>query len=470
MPRHSLKRTEADLIETVLREPAAGLNIININGPGGIGKTFLWEYVSSRLNLPELGYFILPLDGSTPETRYDFIGLLQQGVTRSGSLKKPGAKDLRFRRLTRLFAQKRMLDARVKDRMAGLARPDQSSSKGEYSELADALIRQGVVLNSEVNKDIEKVIGLAASLASTFFPAGKAANLIRVAPFVAQSLPEVVPQCVRLVERVTTRLPDLATNLHETIAGGLCVDLKASSQMKDKEGQPVYDRFIMILDDYEVTSKSLEGFLLDKLLPKIFGSQHGFKTTVLVVIGRRPIDLEPDWVRIITRCRFERLDLNQFTREECQDLLQQVGCPPTEGARLYQETEGVPYLVNEVIQNLQNGTEGMAAYEEAFISRTTQWMTPQQERWFRGISYLNRIDLNTVTRLFELVETLDPQDAKSAFEWFKQEPSIREPFADSIIVRRIVRNKYLRVSARNDPAAHEEMLAIARQCEQKQGE
>src|SRR6056297_2891727 len=72
----SRRPSEVKRLGHLLTRDDSDLAICAISGPGGVGKTYLLEHVLTAHSPAELGYLHLRVDGSNPDPRGDFFGLI----------------------------------------------------------------------------------------------------------------------------------------------------------------------------------------------------------------------------------------------------------------------------------------------------------------------------------------------------------------------------------------------------------
>ena len=75
---HDIHRSSevSRLIQAIEAAPE-GLSIVGISGPGGVGKSFLLAHVLEAAQPARLGWLVLTADAANPDTRGDFLGLIE---------------------------------------------------------------------------------------------------------------------------------------------------------------------------------------------------------------------------------------------------------------------------------------------------------------------------------------------------------------------------------------------------------
>ena len=70
--------SEVARLEAAILDAAAGVSVVSVSGTGGVGKSYLVQHVLDALKVDHPGVLLLKVDGSDPERRADFMGLLEQ--------------------------------------------------------------------------------------------------------------------------------------------------------------------------------------------------------------------------------------------------------------------------------------------------------------------------------------------------------------------------------------------------------
>src|SRR6478735_7094925 len=74
--------SETARLGALLQSREKGLQICGISGPGGVGKSYLLRHVEASHDLTALGWLRLMVDGSNPQSRGDFFGLIDGQLAR----------------------------------------------------------------------------------------------------------------------------------------------------------------------------------------------------------------------------------------------------------------------------------------------------------------------------------------------------------------------------------------------------
>src|SRR5262249_23920280 len=145
-----------------------------------------------------------------------------------------------------------------------------------------------------------------------------------------------------------------------------------------------------------------------------------------------------------------------FDHDAAIDLLAKGGVPEDRREDLYKATQGFPFLLGILVEEL--GAEGAdsALFLRKFFDRTTRWMSSRERGWFSRICYLDEVNLDTLAPLFP------SEDVEVIQDWFEREASIRDPAAPVFRVRPLIREKVLRYLELRSPSKHREREVQAR--------
>ena len=156
-PAANIHRTsEVATLRRAITEAPAGLSILAVSGPGGVGKSFLVSHVLDELEPETLGYLVLSADAANADTRGDFFGVIE-GQLFPRSLTPPAdrSKDY-FPHLRNLAEEHRQM---VEEMLVEVGR---RGAPEDVKRTAAALLRAGRILNSSAGK-LYKVL-LAAGM------------------------------------------------------------------------------------------------------------------------------------------------------------------------------------------------------------------------------------------------------------------------------------------------------------------
>ena len=166
--------------------------------------------------------------------------------------------------------------------------------------------------------------------------------------------------------------------------------------------------------------------------------------------------MHPAWSQHCRRYLVDQIRLAPFGREAALDLLDKAGVPEARREELYQATQGFPFLLALLVEELGEEGGGSALFLRRFFDRTTRWMAPREREWLTRVCYLDEVNLDTLSPLFP------GEDVERIQDWFERESSIRDPTAPVFRVRPLIREKVLRYLELRSPSRHRELLDLAR--------
>jgi hypothetical protein len=108
-------------------------------------------------------------------------------------------------------------------------------------------------------------------------------------------------------------------------------------------------------------------------------------------------------------------------------------------AKAYREEKR---FLNGILEaELEGGRTALAL--QHFFDRTTRWMTPDERRWVRALSFLDVVNEQTIKVM------MPDEPAAQILAWFKAEASIRSPTSTKWTVLPILRSR-IQQAVRND--------------------
>lgn len=454
------RTSEVSRLAEALEQPAEGLSIVSVSGPGGVGKSYLLGHVLEKVQPESLGYLVLRADASNPDTRNDLLGLLEGQLFRR-SLEAPAlpGRDY-FPRLRELAEEHRNVTDQALNELAKRGAPP------HVQKAARILLRTGRILNG------------SASSSLRVFDAAKIDDLL-----VTDAL-DVAWDLVRDLKglRDATKWPGplrdlfgitrrnrLKRDFFALTAAELRADLSAAlvgyeardAKKVTHERIAGRDKLLLVLDDYEAIGHLLNDFLIAALVPAL--STAPFRT-VIVVLGRDDLQAtHTGWDQHARRFLREQIRLAPFDRETSNQLFDEAGIEETRWSDLYEATQGFPFFIRLVAEEASSGGDS-ALILRRFYERVTRWMTAREREWFDRICYLERVDEDTLRGMFP-----DEADIGKIQDWFEAEQSIRDASAAYFRVRPLVRDKILRYLAVRKPSRHHELEAQAAKATRAQG-
>ncbi len=443
--------------------PAPELRIVGISGPGGVGKSYLLRHVLDAAEAGAPRWLKLAVDGSNEQARGDFFALVDGQLARHSLPPPARPKRDYFPHLHRVASIHRSLVEAV------AAELDEGGAPPEIKVAALALLKAGRRLNKVVPKTRELFDASTASdaaVASTLDEAWRLVTSLRALRS-STALPGPLRDAIG-----TTLRARVKNDLYNVTADALVTDLAAAlggSPARDllrftHPPIPGVERLLLILDDFEALAPTLEEFLVGALVPQL--AEAPFPVT-LVILSRDELGaMHPAWEQ---HCRQylrdeDQIRLAPFSHEAALDLLAQAGVPEARREQLYHDTQGFPFLLSLLIEEL--GAEGAdsALFLRKFFDRTSRWMSPREREWFVRVCYLDSVNVDTLAPLFP------GEDVEKIQDWFEREASIRDPAAPVFRVRPLIREKVQRYLELRSPTRHRELTERARPAREPAGE
>jgi hypothetical protein len=447
--------SEVARLSALIEGPEPGLSLCAVSGPGGVGKSYFLEHVLRARDLAGQGWLELRADGSNPRNRGDFFGLVEGQLARR-SLPPPAIPDRDYFPQTRKVAavHRRLLDATAAE-LAARGAPEGTR------QAALAILRGARFLNEHLPKTRELL-----DLASFDLDPASVNEAVDSAWALLTGLSAL---------REWTRLPgpllDLTgvglenrvkRDVFRTTADALVADLSAAlaaPRPKDfwkltHPPVPGLGRLVLVLDDYEVLAPVLGDFLIGSLVPALATARFA---TLLIVSGRDDLEAtHAGWAQHCRQYLKDQIRLAPFDLATALSLLAEAGVPEERRDRIFEATQGFPFLLGLAIEEAGSEGGGSALFLRKFFDRTTRWMTAREREWFTLVSYLDVVNEDTLARLFPADEVSRIQD------WFEREASIRDPGAAHFRVRPLIREKVLRYLELRSPAKHRDLLERAK--------
>ena len=400
---------------------AGKLVIQSVEGPGGIGKTALFDHVLSKTPLASRNYLTMRITG-TPDSRVDAFQCVQELIASS---RAPIAAQVSLR--------------------------EQFSYTDEVRNVYDELITKS---KTQLSKRLPEVpvdvlmtaVRIAISfgkglndLSETTKPHLNVEKLEKYIPKIESTLKDLKPLLdevpgfldklgvkQRTALRNNIRKSPLAalsnafeTDLSTLLAGYRRKDWWRPTQKKIKGT----DRLLIVVDDFESLSDSVGEFLVSHLVP---GLKYCEFETVLVIIGRDQLALtHPAWNQHHHLAIAPAISLRPLSRTEMDDLAAAYKVTdPIQQERVWKDTQGYPLLVHlwieEALESNGEGGPGVGLLKR-FHDRTTRWMNNEQKSWLNHVIFLNRVNVRSMTAMLG-----SEDEARRAFQWFESEGSVRD--------------------------------------------
>jgi hypothetical protein len=419
----TLRPSEVGRLNRLVMDDARGIRICGVNGVGGVGKTFLVDHVLAAVDLQRQGYLKLTLDGAHRDQLDDFMGLID-GRLAIRTLPPPASpgKDY-FPHVRKVAAYHRALCEMAQVEVDGAA-----DTREAVKDIAKRLLRLGTAFNrANPETNARRILALDED------------DVVEAADSLLRQLPSLNDSpflySLRAVLGLTLR-DKVKRDLFAVTADVLVSDLSAALvryEQKDtfrilaQRSVGVFNRLLIVLDDFEALASTLSRFLIAHLVPRLADAPF---PTVLIVIGRDSLEAtDTDWARYARRYVKDEIALHPFGREEALALLAKAGIQGTRADEVFERTQGLPFLLSLVIEEASSEDGNSFLFLRKFLDRTTSWMTPRQREWFVRVCYLEVVNEDTLPSLFPRAE------ARTVMDWFEREASIRDPSAREPRVR-----------------------------------
>lgn len=439
--------------------PTPGLRIIGVSGPGGVGKSYLLRHVLDVAEALRDGgaprWLKLSIDGSNEQARGDFFALIDGQLARHSLPLPAKPKHDYFPHVRKVAAIHRALVEGVAAELSATAAPT------EIKVAAIALLKAGRRLNKVVPKTREYFDAGSAGDAEVGATLDEAWKLVDSLHALRDS--SALPGAIRNFFGWTYG-PRVKSDLYNVTADALLTDLSAAIggyRRRDllrftEPPIPGIERLLLVIDDFESLAPLLEEFLVGALIPQLAEAQ--FPAT-LVILARDELGaMHPAWNQHCQQYLREedQIRLTPFGREAAIDLLAHAGVPEARREELYQATQGFPFLLSLIVEEMGADGADSALFLRKFFDRTTRWMSPHEREWFVRACYLDNVNVDTLGPLFP------GEDVEKIQDWFEKEASIRDPAAPVFRVRPLIREKVQRYLELRSPSRHREMAAKAR--------
>ncbi len=450
------------------RERADGkLTVQSIEGPGGIGKTCLFNHALGATDISDRNYLTLKLDGNDPSA----ISLVS-AVSRIVKTAKAEAIRDRDKPSGYYFPHVDHVTKEIEtirgDAIAEFQkrRPDDQEGRSTLSRFFGLAIAAGKRLNAVLpfTKDLVNVRELE-KMVQQIKDIQQIADVVSIMDSLREEVPAFWERGVSLfgwhvsLGGSAALRNAIKENACAPLSDALVSDLSAILQCYRPEDQMKFathakikgiDRLLLILDDYEKLEKSLGEFLVRCLLPSL--REANFHS-VVVILGRDQLEAtHPAWDQHLKANLLKRMVLDPLPRLEMDQLVESYGMgSQDEKDRAWRDTQGFPFYVQLWIEEVKSGGRG-AVMLKRFYDKTTRWMSDREKAWLHHTLFLDKIDKRTLRNALG-----NQQEAEEAFKWFEGEGSVRDTIGEVYRVREYLRSRlidYLRVS---DPDLCEEL-------------
>lgn len=434
------------LTNALQREMAKGRRLLvqSIEGPGGIGKSALFEHVLHRSELAGQEYLTIRISGNGAH-RDTLPGIMKNLVNSAASV-DTGSKPPGF------FFPKTMRILAIFDSIRSAAEEEiRASAPGDRADVDQAinLIDRAIAIGTKLNEivpitkrflDVAKLDGAPDNLKELH--AHVTAFSLESAGFFEK---------LGLGGSVAQR-NDVRTNFLDSLSNAFVTDLTALLFGYERKEWyrpslhplPGTHRLLLIIDDYEALQEMFAPFLVGHLLPKLVTAR--FETTT-VILGRDTLqNTHPGWDQNLGGSLLPAIPVKPLARTEFDALVNSLGVTDEqELEQAWSDTEGYPFTVHLWVEEHLAGGKS-AVMLQRFYDRTTRWLTQQQKVWLERLMFLDRVDMQTLPIALEGIT-----EPTKVLEWFRHEASLRDTHSDVFRVRPYIRSRLIAYLKLCDP-------------------
>ena len=434
------------------------LSVLSVEGPGGIGKTFLFDHVLATNDLSERKYLTLRVDGGSGEDSVHLFSSVDRMVTAASS---PAIRD---KPAGYYFSLTKQILDRVEsiklDALSEVQRdfPADPEVAVIFRRLLNVALAMGKGLNDLVpltrqyldSSQLEKWAGAGLE--------GRAQRL-RAIHTRSRWLDGTLPDLLGVA-----RGNAIKENAPAVLANALLTNLSAilsSYQSRDwwrplHRKLPGMNRLLLVIDDYEGLCEQWEEFLVARLLP---GLREAEFESVVILLGRDRLEnTHTDWDQHFRGSLLDRIVLTPFSQPEVESLVSRQGVTDRgEAERAWRDTLGHPYYLQLWLEESKSGGRTFTMLKR-FYDRTTKWMNDRQKGWLELVVFLDWVNRSALRRMLA-----DEREVVEVDTWFAEEASIREVNAGRPCVREYIRSRLSDYLHLRDPDRCQELAKRARQ-------
>ena len=431
----------------------------SVEGPGGIGKTCLFNHVLETNNLGNRNYLTLKIDGNV-----DGNDPSAQSLVRSVS---------------------RLVDSAEADAIRGKPAGYYFQSVGRVTKAIETIRSEAVVEFQKKHPNSEDGRAALLRFLDLAFEAGKRVNdaipitkkhvNIRELEKAKRLLEEIIPTLVSLQEEganfwehfgMFSSSRALRNSIKENACKALADALVSDLSAILKHYRPVdkgtaahrkvsgIDRLLLILDDYEKLQEFLNEFLVGHLLPALRSAN--FESTVILLVRDQLEVTHPAWDQHLKPNLLKRMALDHLQRAEMNELVEAFGIrSAVEKDRAWRDTQGYPFYVQLWIEEVESGGRS-AVMLKRFYDRTTRWMNERERRWLEHTLFLDAVNIRSLRGMLG-----SDSEAHEAFRWFERNGSVRDTVGTSFRVREYLRSRLVDYLRASDPDRCDELESLS---------
>ncbi len=427
------------------------LTVQSIEGPGGIGKTFLFDHALAGIDLTARNYLTLRINSNEP-SELTLLRAIERMVNNAE------ADAIRHRPSRYYFPSvDRVVTAIETIRSAARAEfeeqhPDNDTAMKAFLRFLDLAFEAGKRVND------------AFPITEKYVNARKLAPAQRLIEATVPLMGSLRKEARRWFETVgwfsqsRALRNSVKENACRPLANGLVSDLSAiltryrtQDRLKATHGKVRgIDRLLLVLDDYERLQYSLGEFLVCHLLPTL--RSVNFQSVVFVLGRDQLAATHPAWDHHLKANMLQCIELSPFSKHEMDQLVESYGVTsPSEKQRAWNDTQGYPYYVQLWIEEMESGGR-TALMLKRFHDRTTRWMGERERGWLQHMLFLDAVNKRTLRAMLD-----DGREAEEAFAWFERAGSVRDTSGSFFRVRGYLRSRLIDYLRASDPERCEQL-------------
>ncbi|NEQ68882.1 MAG: tetratricopeptide repeat protein [Symploca sp. SIO2D2] len=437
-----IERDEAERLlkrfATALKEPQKQPLLFNIYGIGGVGKTTLL----GRLQQAHMGE----------------VDFLEVCFAKTSNIETP------LTLMGKLHQQARQLVS--EQTIADAFTQQHKQFEQALSQLSQSV--DGKTTNSEDTRKITSWFERFVWLSPTGFTASKPKSLESsgsgFSAFSAiandtESLQEWIQQQVRH-HPATKDQPELQALMLDPVPKLTQAFAESLRQIAQSTGRVL----VLILDTYEKAQAYLNQWLWQYLVEDTPLSDAPVR---LVVVGRKSLQADEGWRKLNQdRKLLHEVQLSRFSKKQTEEYLKQIGIKKgSERAKIYNVTQGLPYYLDWVRKQLEQGeTLDFSQGNQAIAKLLLQGIDTQQQKILQVVACCRWFDQGMLQYLLGkdgLGLQEDAQQLEGYFEWLKNSDFVefsKGHYRLDDVARDVFRQSYFQGSQNRNRFYHTNVL------------
>ena len=404
------------------------VHVVSIAGPGGVGKSRFYEHARTEQLLRSGEYLELTIAGHRHRDDRDLFSWVRRMARAASKQLKPGTA--RFSKTEREVEYHEELMRRV---VHDLRIQQVDDKTVEMAQVMQSLVRLG---ERAAKRDLRKLFrDESASDVQKVWEAVTDPRFVSVARGAARGVKDLLRPALWQHKKHPLN----------SLAQAFVFELNA---LLGKATE--YSRLLLVIDDYEFLENVVGRFLVEELLLTL---EHADFRSLVVLLGRDQLvnTSEGLWAQQPhdTFLADREIVLSPLSKAEVFEMCEssQPGLGLAARERVFRESMGYPWLVEDVLENLAPAGHIPAVAYDRFFDRVSRFMGDTERSWFKELCYLDRI---TVTSVREFLDLTNNNEAQQVLDWFKREHSIRSSESEHRVVWPYIRYRVLRAAWLDD--------------------